>query len=406
MFRQPSKDSKYYDILGVSKNATESELRKAYRKLAMKHHPDKNPDNKEENEKIFKEVTTAYDILKDPEKRKIYDDLGEEGLNGINGGGGGGNPFDIFENIFGGGGFGPGMGGFRQQRKKRGRDRKEEIPIELDDLYNNVVKKIEIKQKVCCLDCSGRGVKDSSFIKECTACGGKGVVMRIMQMGPGMIHQTQSTCDKCRGEGKHIDPRGVCEACKGRKYVVKNKVINLPIEKGFRDNKKIVIPDMGHFEPDVEEQGDLVLILKILDHPTLKKDGFNLIMEKNILLSEALCGVKFKFFHLDGRELSIQTNEIVKPNEEYIIRGEGLPKDEYRSGDLIFRFNIVFPETLSKERKHYLSKILPINSEEVSFSNKAEVKILENVGERINMEEVNFDQEQPEEGNGVECVQQ
>ena len=106
-----------------------------------------------------------------------------------------------------------------------------------------------------------------------------------------------------------------------------------------------------------------------------------------------------------AKQLRAQTNDIIKPNEEYIIRGEGLSKDEYRSGDLIFRFNIVFPDVLSKERKHYLSKILPINTEEVTFSNKAEVKVLENVGERINMEEVNFDQEQPE-GNGVECVQQ
>ena len=233
----------------------------------------------------------------------------------------------------------------------------------------------------------------------------KGEVMRIIQMGPGMIHQTQSMCDKCRGKGKHIDPRGVCEACKGNKYVIKNKVINLPIEKGFKDNKKIVIPDMGHFEPDVEEQGDLVLILKIWNILHLKKDGFNLIVEKNILLSEALCGVKLKIFHMDGREMAVQTDEIVKPNEEYIIRGEGLSKDNYRNGDLIFRFNIVFPDSLSKERKHYLSKILPVNSEEITFSKKPEIKVLENVGERINMEEVNFD-ERKEEGNGVECVQQ
>ncbi len=403
MFSSKSSNNKYYDILGVSKNATNEELKKAYRKLAMKHHPDKNPDSREENEKIFKEVTTAYDTLKDPEKRKIYDELGEEGLNGM---GGGGNPFDIFENIFGGGGFGPGMGGFRKQRKRRGKDRKEQIPVELEDLYNNNVKKIEIKQKVCCLDCSGRGVKDSSFIKECSACGGKGMVMRIIQMGPGMIHQTQSVCDKCGGEGKQIDPRGICEVCRGKKYIIKNKVINLPIEKGFKDNKKIVIPEMGHFEPDVEEQGDLILTLKVLDHPTFKRDGYNLIYEKNILLSEALCGVKFKLYHLDGRELEVQTSDIVKPNEEYIIRGEGLSKDEYRSGDLIVRFNLIFPDNLSKERKHYISKILPVIGEEVTFSGKQEVKILENVGERIHMEEVNLEDQNIDEGNGVECVQQ
>jgi len=314
----------------------------------------------------------------------------------------GGNPFDIFENIFGGGM----PGGFRQGRRKtRGQDRKEEIPIELEDLFNNTTKKIEIKQRVCCLDCSGRGVTDSSFIKECTACGGTGMVMRIMQMGPGMIHQTRSMCDKCKGEGKIIDPAGICRVCHGTKLVIKNKIINLPIEKGFRDNKKIVIPEMAHHEPGADEQGDLILTLKILDHPVFKREGFNLIHEKNILLSEALCGVKFKLYHLDAREMLIQTDDIVKPNEEYIIRNEGLYKDEYRRGDLIIRFNIIFPDVLSKERRHYLSKILPVSKEEIKLTGKQEVKILENVGERINMEEVNLDQNE-DEGNGVECVQQ
>ena len=301
-----------------------------------------------------------------------------------------------------------GMGGghFRQQ-KRRGKDRIEEIPIELEDLYNNTVKKIEIKQKVCCLDCRGKGVKDISFIKECTGCRGKGMVMRIVQVGPGMIHQTQSMCDKCHGEGKHIDPKGKCEICLGNKLVVKNKIINLPIEKGFKDNKKIVIPDMAHYEPGLDEQGDLILILKILEHPTFKRDGSNLIYEKNILLSESLCGTKFKLFHLDGREFKVIMDDIVKPNEEYILRDEGLGKDKYNTGDLIIRFNIIFPDSLNKERKQYISKILPILTEEITFSGKVEEKYLENVGERINIEEVNLDSQQDDGGGGgVECAQQ
>ena len=400
MFKNSTQDNKYYDLLEVPRTANEQEIKKQYRKLAMKHHPDKNPDNKEEHEQIFKDITKAYEVLKDPEKRKLYDQLGEEGLSGM--GGAGGNPFDIFENIFSGNGFGP---RFHPQRKRRGKSRKEEIPIELEDLYNNNVKKIEIKQKVCCLDCSGRGVKDSSFIKQCTACDGKGMVMRIMQMGPGMIHQTTAPCDKCGGKGKHIDKRGICSICNGEKFVIKNKVINLPIEKGFKDNKKIVIPDMAHYDPDADEQGDLVLVLKILEHPTFKRDGFNLIIEKNILLSEALCGVKFKLYHLDGRELMIKTEDIIKPNEEYILENEGLSRDEYRSGDLIVRFNIIFPDSLSKERKHYISKILPVCNDEPTFSKNAISKYLENGGERINMEEINLEQDE-HEGNGVECVQQ
>jgi DnaJ homolog subfamily A member 2 len=405
-----SQDNKYYDILGLGREASDSEIKKQYRKLAMKHHPDKNPNNREENEIKFKEISTAYEVLKDPEKRKLYNDLGEEGLNGM-GGMGGGNPFDIFENIFGGGGFG-GMGGFggrssnfRQRRTRRGKDRVEEIPIELEDLYNCNVKKIEIKQKVCCLDCSGKGVTNSSFIKECSSCGGQGMIMKLKQVGPGMIHQTRSMCDKCQGLGKIIDPEGICKTCNGKKVIIKNKVINLPIEKNFKDKKKVVIPEMAHYDPDADEQGDLILIIKILENPTFKRDGSNLLYEKNILLSEALCGFNFKLFHLDGRELKVKTNDIIKPEEEYIIRNEGLSKDNYKNGDLIVRFKIIFPDILNKERRHYISKILPINKEPCNYSEKAEDKFLENVGERINMEEINLDEENNKEEN-VECVQQ
>lgn len=405
MFSNRTQDNKLYDILGVPRNASDDEIRKKYRKLALKHHPDRNPNNKEENEVKFKEISHAYEILKDKEKRKMYDDLGEEGLKNM-GGGGGGNPFDIFENIFGArGGFGGGGNPFgRTTRVRRGKDRIEEIPIELEDLYNNTVKKIDIKQKVLCLDCNGSGAKNSSFIKECSACGGKGMVMRIINMGP-MIQQTTSMCDKCSGKGKLIDEAGICEKCNGSKLVVKKKVISLPIEKGTKDKKKITIPDMAHHDPDADEQGDLILVINILDHPKFKRQGYNLVIERNILLSEALCGVKFKIYHLDGREILIKTNEIVKPNEEYRIPKEGLPKDNYNYGDLIVRFNIIFPETLTNERKHYLTKLLPVKKEEEKYKEDIEVKFLENAGERINMEEVNLD-EQGNPNEGVECVQQ
>ena len=149
----------------------------------------------------------------------------------------------------------------------------------------------------------------------------------------------------------------------------------------------------------------IILVINILDHPIFKRQGYNLVLERNILLSEALCGVKFKIFHLDGRELLIKTNEIIKPNEEYRIPNEGLAKDNYKYGDLIVRFNIIFPDSLTNERKHYLSKILPIKKEEEKFNEKIEVKFLQNAGERINMQEVNLDEQEPV-NEGVECVQQ
>ena len=126
------------------------------------------------------------------------------------------------------------------------------------------------------------------------------MVMKIINLGPGIIQQATAMCDKCNGKGKKIDSQGKCVKCNGNKIVIKNKVINLPIEKGTKDKKKITIPDMAHHDPDVDEQGDLILILNILEHPKFKRNGYNLILERNILLSEALCGVKFKIFHFKG----------------------------------------------------------------------------------------------------------
>ena len=402
-----TRDNKYYDLLGIQRDATDDDIKKSYRKLAMKHHPDRNPNDKEVNEKKFKEISTAYEVLKDKEKRQLYDQMGEEGVKnmGSGGGGGGSNPFDIFGNIFGG--RGRGGGGFsRSQRVRRGKDRVEELPIELEDLYNNTVKKIDIKQKVICLDCTGTGAKNASYIKECTGCGGNGMVMKIINIGPGMMQQATAMCDKCMGQGKMVDPNGICVQCKGNKIVIKNKVINLPIEKGIKDKKRITIPDLSHHDPNADEQGDLILIINILEHPKFKRQGFNLIVDKNILLSEALCGVKFKLYHLDSRELIIKTDAIIKPNEEYKISKEGLSKDNHTYGDLIIRFNIVFPDVLSIERKHYLNKILPVKKDDETYKETSEIKFLENAGERMFMEEVNLNTEEQPEQEGVECVQQ
>lgn len=417
MFRNSTScDNKLYDVLGVSKNANDSELKKAYRKLAMKFHPDKStPQNKEVNETKFKEISNAYDILKDSEKRKLYDQFGEEGL-ASSGGMSGANPFDIFENIFGGGVGGPfgfsGHGGGGRKRR-RGNDRVEEIPIDLEDLYNNVVKKIEIRQKVICLDCKGNGAASQSDVVTCTQCGGKGKVMRIMNLGPGMIQQTMTDCNKCGGEGKSILNK--CSKCRGNRIIVKNKKISIPIEKGMKDGRKITIDDLADHNPDCIEQGDLVLIIRIKNHDTFIRKGEDLHLNKNILLSEALCGVKFVFSHLDGRQVLVKYNDIIKPNQEYCIRDEGLYKDNFNRGNLIINFNIIYPDQLDKERKMYLSKILPINNNNNTDNHIGETKILENIGEKIEMEEVNLENESHRHHSrgrggggeeGIECAQQ
>ena len=426
MFSSGKTDTKLYDILGVSSTASDSELKKAYRKKAMRYHPDKSNDsNRKENETKFKALSHAYDILKDSEKRSTYDKFGEEGLKGMSGFDGG-DPFDIFQNFFGGG-MGGSPFGFSssrrsRQRTRRGQDRVEEINIDLEDIYNEITKKIDIKQKVRCLSCMGSGAASERDIKICNICQGKGKMMRIINIGPGMMQQSVTTCDKCAGIGKIITKK--CEACEGSKYQVKKKVINLPVESDFRDGKKIVIPEMAHYDPDCDEQGNLVLVIRLIEHETFKlksPDSYDLVIEKNILLSEALCGLNFKISHLDGREILIRSNEIIKPNMEYIVIGEGLKSKSGESGNLIINFNIIFPDNLNAERKKYLYKLLPVNENGYGIGNEykilaehqGEVKYITNNGEKIDMEEVNLNSEsnrdyesQSGQNEGVECVQQ
>lgn len=428
MFSSSECDNKLYKILGVNKNSSDSEIKKAYRKKAMKYHPDKStPADKKENENKFKAISSAYDVLKDSEKRKTYDKYGEEGLKGM-GGFEGGDPFDIFQNFFSGGmgggspfGFTQGSGG-RRRRTRRAPDRVEEISIDLEDIYNSVTRKIDIKQKIRCLTCMGTGAKSDSDIITCSQCNGQGKMMKLINIGQGMIQQSMTTCDKCGGLGKIILNK--CPVCKGLKMEIKKKIINLPIEKDFRDGKQIVIPEMAHWDPDCDEQGNLVLIVKLIEHDTFKikgnKNSYDLTMNKNILLSEALCGVEFVISHLDGRQIMFKGTDIIKPNYEYYIQGEGLPKNDYEKGDLYINFNIIYPDSLDSDRKKYIHKLLPVKSsehEERDRNSCQEIKFIETVGEKIDMEEVNLNsednrQEHSTHGHsrggdeGVECVQQ
>ena len=412
-----SNDTKLYDILGVKKDATSAEIKKSYRKLAMKYHPDKCGGNKE-SEARFKNISSAYDILKDERKRSTYDKFGEEGLKGMGGmGGDGGNPFDIFENLFRGGGGGSPFGGNsgpfgnrgrNRRRERRGRDRVEEINIGLEDLYNNIVKKIDIKQKVICITCRGTGMNDPDSMKDCGLCDGTGVILKIINIGPGIMQQTQAPCSKCMGKGKISLDNKLCKMCNGEKILIKNKKINLPIDRDFKNGHKVTIPKMAHEDPECDIQGDLILIVNFREHKYFKRKNFDLYMEKDILLSEALCGFEFKVIHLDGREIIIKSGDVINTNDEYIIKEEGLSDLNLNIGNLIVKFNIIFPDFLNNERKLYLKKLLPVNNEKITKNDSMEVKILENTGERINMEEVNLNNSSnpiEDEGN-VECVQQ
>jgi len=358
------KDTKLYDILGVPVNSEQNVIKKEYRKLALKYHPDRNKGNKEA-EKKFKEISAAYEILGDPEKRKTYDQFGEEGVRSMGQGGGGGMP-DIFENLFGGGGPSPfgmgGMGGMfgeRQQRKTKSRDIGKEIEVSLEDLYNCAKIDINIKKQCLCDHCHGTGANAPDSIITCDHCGGKGRVFRVVQIGPGMISQSESMCEVCQGRGKIITD--VCKKCNGDRVVVKNKKYEIQLEKEMKEDSKIVLEGETHANPDADVQGDLILIVKVKKHDVFKRQNNDLIIEKEINLIEALCGVNFLVKQLDGRELLIKSNNVIQPNSRHVVQNEGMPKKDGSYGDLLIDFKVKLPENLSEERKVYLKKLIKLN---------------------------------------------
>mmetsp|Transcript_62112 Transcript_62112/g.126484 ORF Transcript_62112/g.126484 Transcript_62112/m.126484 type:complete len:520 (-) Transcript_62112:70-1629(-) len=273
--------TKFYKLLEVEKSASESDIKKAYRKLAVKHHPDKGGDPEK-----FKEITRAYEVLSDSEKRSKYDRYGEEGLED---GGGAGDPSDIFDAFFGGGGR---RGGGGQKRRQKTKDVEQALKVTLEQLYNGTSKKMAITRQV---------IDKKKGVQECRECDGRGVKVEVIRMGP-MIQQMQSHCGSCNGTGKSF----------GTKQ--EREVLEVHIQKGSSDSQKIPFREMADEHPDADA-GDVIFVLKQQEHADFKRKGADLFIERKISLVEALCGFSIELQHLDGRKLLIKTapGEIVKP---------------------------------------------------------------------------------------------
>jgi len=340
-----------YKILNVSNTATSSEIKKAYHRLAMKYHPDKNKEPGAEEK--FKEISGAYNVLIDKEKRSLYDRFGDEGLKS-------GMMPDPFGGMFGG------IFGQRHQQQPpdRSRDRIEKIKVSLADIYNNKKIKINLNKIIKCSLCKGSGGKYDHSIKKCGLCKGVGRYMKLTQIAPGMLQQTHQICDKCNGTGKII--KEVCIKCQGKRVEKLTKNIEVTIGNGIDNNDRITIYGEANDNPDCSTTGDLILIIQQQDDAVFTRDKSNLFMKQGILLSEALSGVKFIIEHMDGRKIFIEHNGIITPGMKKKIEGEGLTNKEGCRGDLIIEFVINFPSVLSAERKKYLKKLLPRNKEEVS----------------------------------------
>jgi len=368
------KCTKYYQILEVQASASDHELKKAYRKLALKYHPDKNPDEGER----FKLISQAYEVLSDPKKREIYDQYGEEGIKeGASGGGfGSSNPMDIFDMFFGGGG-----GGFSsRQRETKARDTVHQLSVPLEKFYNGHAKKLKVTRHIICPKCEGAGGADKSSIKPCHKCGGHGVEVVNQRIGPNMIQRIQRPCSDCNGQGEVN--RNPCKECGGKKRIKTDEILEVHIEKGMKDGQKIVFYGKGDQQMGLEP-GNVIIVLDETEEPgaTFRRKGSNLIMNMQLTLVEALCGCAKNIQTLDKRQLvfHLLPGEVIKHADSRVIFGEGMPthKNPDHRGDLIINFTVTFPDRIVQKNLALLSQMLPRGEESPRIpSNLQKIKLL------------------------------
>ena len=357
----------YYEVLGVGKDASADEIKKAYRKLAVKYHPDKNPGDKEAEEK-FKEAAEAYSILSDPDKKARYDQFGHAGVEGAGPdfSGGFGNLNDILNEIFGsafGGGFGGGFGGFggfgggqrQQQRVYRGRDIRVRVKLTLEEIAKGVEKEITIEKSVPCTDCNGKGARNSSDIKTCPACNGTGQVQRVVNSFLGQTI-SYSTCQQCGGEGKIIS--NPCKSCGGTGLVRKRETIKVRIPAGVEAGMQLTLQGQGHAAKNNGINGDLLVVIEEVEHKDLKREGNNLFYTKIISLPEAILGGEVEIPGIDGTykikvDPGTQSGTVVK------LKGRGLPTvNGYGgTGDLYVKIAVWIPRKLEKEDKAVIESL-------------------------------------------------
>lgn len=342
----------FYEILGISKNATADEIKKAYRKKAIEFHPDKNPGNKEAEEN-FKKAAEAYEVLSDPNKKAKYDQYGHAAFdgNGGFGGGGGMNMDDIFSqfgDIFGGGGFGGfgGFGGGGGQRRMKGSNLRIKVKLTLEEIANGVEKKVKVKRKV-----QAAGVS----YKTCGTCNGSGQVLRVTNTILGRM-QTATTCPTCGGSGQSISSKPANADAQG--MVLEDETVSIKIPAGVVNEMQLKVSGKGNDAPGNGIPGDLIVAIEEVEHEFLKREGENLHYDLYISVAEAALGVS-KDIEAIGGKLRIKLEEGIQSGKILRLKGKGIPNlNSYGNGDLLVHINVWTPKKLDKEQKEFFEKML------------------------------------------------
>jgi len=351
----------YYEVLGVSKSASEAELKKAYRKKAIQFHPDKNPGNKDAEEN-FKEAAEAYEVLSNAEKRQRYDQFGHAGMGGASGGGFGGgmNMEDIFSHfgdIFGGSSFfggGFGGGGGRSQRVNRGSNLRVKVKLTLKEIAEGVEKKIKVKKYIECNSCNGSGAKDGSSFSTCSTCNGSGQVTRVQNTILGQM-QTASTCPSCSGEGKMITNK--CTSCSGEGIVRDEEIITINIPAGVAEGMQLSVGGRGNAARRGGVNGDLLILIQEEAHPELVRDENDLLYNLFISIPDSILGTAVEIPTIENK-VKVKIEAGTQPGKILRLRGKGLPDvNGYGRGDLMVKINVWVPNNVTKDEKKILEKL-------------------------------------------------
>ncbi len=361
----------YYDVLGVDKNASQSEIKKAYRKLAKKYHPD--VSDEENAKEKFQEASEAYEVLSDEETRAKYDKYGHAGINqdqaGFNGQGGFGDfgSFDDIFDMFFGGGRSRGSSRSRRNRAQKGSDLRYNLEIDFEEAAFGTEKTITIPKTETCETCNGRGAESESDMETCARCNGSGE-LRFKQNTPfGQMVKT-ATCDRCNGTGKFVS--NPCSDCGGKGRVRKRKQINIDVPAGVETGSRLRMAGEGQAGKNGGPAGDLYISIKVKPHKLFEREGNNVICEFPISFIQAALGDEVKVPTLDGK-VKFKIPEGTQPGESFRLKNKGIPYLKRRGrGDQLIKVKVVIPEKLDNEQKELLKKLADISGEEINPEQK------------------------------------